>query len=76
MRRKTIVGMILLGVLFGVAYAVNPGTSQVIPLGWVNCCKSMTGRDPICCQNCCWFFPTCTTSEDCQQQVEGSCAGG
>jgi hypothetical protein len=70
MRRKLIVGLLLLNGLLGAALFSGPAQTQVRPTGFFHCCK-LEGSDPYCCANCCWFAQNCMSSSDCLD-VEGS----
>ena len=66
MRRKTIIGLVLLnGLIAGVLFSY-PAETQIIPLGILNCCKDDMGFHPYCCYSCCWFTFNCIDDDDCQ----------
>ena len=70
MRRKMIVGLLILNGLLAVLLIATPALSQIIPLGLFNCCKSEAteaGGD-YCCRHCCWFTNNCFFDEDCMVQ--------
>ena len=64
MRRKLILGLVLLNGLFAAALISQPIETQIIPRGLFNCCKD-TGPDGYCCFRCCWFIVNCWDDEDC-----------
>ena len=70
MRRKLIVGFMILNGLLAVLLIAAPAISQVIPRGLFNCCKSeateMEGG--YCCASCCWFTRDCLYDGDCMAE--------
>jgi hypothetical protein len=67
MKRKIVIGLVLLNCLLAAALLAVPGISQIIPLSWLNCCKesAMESTDGYCCIECCWFIHNCREDEDC-----------
>jgi len=77
MRRRFIIGLIVLNGLVAAALFVTPADSQIIPRGLFNCCKSeateataaTATRGPggaYCCSACCWFYRDCRRDADCE----------
>jgi hypothetical protein len=67
MRKMLVVGLIAInGVLAGLVVA-TPARTQIIPLGWFDCCQSISIRSSseYCCRGCCWFVRDCRVDEDC-----------
>lgn len=67
MRRKLILGLLAINGVFAGVLVATPARTQVIPLGWFDCCQPMTLRSSseYCCRSCCWFIPDCDDDEDC-----------
>jgi len=66
MRRRLIIGLIVLNGLVAGALVATPATSQIIPRGLFNCCKTDDGFEPYCCSMCCWFYKNCRANIDCE----------
>ncbi len=65
MRRRLIIGLMILNGLMAAVLFASPAISQVIPLGLFNCCKT-EGPEAYCCDSCCWFIWNCRFDEDCE----------
>ncbi len=65
MRRKLIIGLVLLNGLIAPALFVKPAETQIIPLGIFHCCKGGPG-ERYCCASCCWFTFDCLDDEGCR----------
>jgi len=64
MRRKLVIGLVLLNGLLAGALLATPAETQIIPRGIRKCCKTDGGLEPYCCY-CCWFVTNCIENEDC-----------
>ncbi len=64
MRRKTVLVLVILNCLLGIALFARAADSQIIPLGIFNCCKDFE-EEGYCCFGCCWFNQNCFDDEDC-----------
>ena len=70
MRKKLILGLVLLNGLFAAALFAPAAETQMIPRGVVNCCKTAGAPIPYCCDSCCWFTWNCRSDKDCGVQTE------
>lgn len=70
MRKKLIVGLVILNGLLGFALSHRPAVTQVIPTGLFDCCQSAS--EPYCCRGCCWFHWDCDEHSDCRVETESS----
>ena len=68
MRRRLLLGLVLLNCVLGIALFVRSADSQILPRGIFDCCQTV-GSEGVCCNNCCWFFPTCDGDEDCSDPL-------
>lgn len=66
MRRRLVVGLILLNSLLGLTLLAVPADSQIIPRGVFDCCESGEADDPYCCRGCCWIWSDCDEDGDCK----------
>lgn len=68
MRRKLIVGFMILNGLLAALLISSPAISQVIPRGIFDCCKTEASEEDgaYCCASCCWFTKECRSDEDCE----------
>jgi len=68
MRRKLVVGLIVLNGVIAGALLTTPAKTQIIPLGLFNCCKTGEVESPgaYCCHACCWFIRNCSVDKDCE----------
>ena len=66
MRRKLIIGLVLLNGLIAAAMFALPAETQILPRGVFNCCKVDTGGDDFCCRSCCWLTWNCNDHDDCR----------
>ena len=55
MRRKLIIGLVLLNALLAGAIATTSGVTQIIPRGLWDCCEIDEAFEPYCCSHCCWL---------------------
>jgi hypothetical protein len=69
MRRRLIIGLFALNGLLGIALLARPAETQIIPRGFVDCCKK-AGSVGYCCANCCWFIQDCADDKDCKVTTE------
>ena len=62
-RKRHIVGFVILNAILAVAVMTGPAASQILP-GFLfrDCCKG-----DYCCESCCFFVNDCTDDEDCQE---------
>lgn len=58
MRRRLVVGLIVLNALLGVAL-FGSLRAQILPTAFWNCC-----RDGNCCASCCWWPTDCADCEE------------
>jgi len=65
MRRKLIIGLVLLNGLLGAALFTQPAEGMIWTPSLRNCCM-MDGSEPFCCERCCWIQPNCTSDKDCE----------
>lgn len=67
MRRKLIVGLLIINCSLASLLVVTPAQTQLIPLFFVDCCQPMTLRaeSEYCCEKCCWYIPDCDDDDDC-----------
>jgi len=73
MRRRLIIGLMVLNGLVAAALVATPADSQIIPRGLFNCCKeeateTMGPGGAYCCSGCCWFYMNCRRDEDCEDR--------
>jgi hypothetical protein len=68
MRRKLVVGLIVLNGMLAGALVTTPAKTQIIPLGLFNCCKTgeVESLGAYCCFHCCWFTFNCFDHDDCE----------
>ena len=71
MRRRLIIGLIVLNGLAAGALVATPAVSQIIPRGLFDCCKeeapeAIASGDAYCCSSCCWFYRNCRDDKDCE----------
>ena len=65
MRRKLIIGLVVLnGILLGAILSTQPAESKILAPVLRNCCM-MEGPEPYCCEMCCWIQPNCSSDKDC-----------
>lgn len=63
MRKRVLIGLVLINVILGAAVVVGPLRAQIFPrAGLLDCCQGST-----CCFNCCWFVNDCDFSGDCEE---------
>jgi hypothetical protein len=67
MRRKLIIGLVVLNGLFGAALFSQPAESKIRALVLRNCCKT-EGSEAFCCEMCCWVQPNCNSDDDCEDR--------
>ena len=65
MRRKLIIGLVVLNGLFGAVLFTQPAESKIWTPVLRNCCMT-EGSEPFCCEMCCWIQPNCTSDKDCE----------
>ena len=65
-RKRHIVGFVILNAILAVALMTGPAASQILP-AWIfeDCCKG-TFPNAYCCDNCCFFVNDCEDDEDCE----------
>lgn len=62
MRKRIIIGLIMLNLILGTAIVIGPVAAQILPSsGLFDCCQ-----DRECCNNCCWFVTDCDSDGDCE----------
>jgi len=72
MRRRFVIGLVLVNALLASALLAKPADTQMMPRGLLNCCKEEAGEmdGGYCCSGCCWWISDCDTSADCGAQEE------
>jgi hypothetical protein len=67
MKKKLIIGLSAINGVLAALLLATPAETQIIPLGWFNCCQPLTLRSQseYCCRGCCWFIPDCDDDKDC-----------
>ncbi|TFH64048.1 MAG: hypothetical protein E4G90_08880 [Gemmatimonadales bacterium] len=68
MRRKLIVGLMILNGLLAIFLVAAPALSQIMPLSLFSCCKTEATElgGGYCCESCCWLTWNCRFDEDCE----------
>ncbi len=75
MRRRLIIGLMVLNGLIAAVLFATPAISQIIPRGLFNCCKNeatekIESAGAYCCHSCCWFYMNCRIDEDCERDPQ------
>lgn len=62
MRKRLVIGLVMLNLLLGAALVLGPLSAQILPMSSLrDCCQSRT-----CCSSCCWLVSDCDTDGDCE----------
>ena len=72
MRRRFVIGLVLVNAFLASALLVTPVDTQMMPMGLFDCCQEEAGalEAGYCCYGCCWWDSDCSSHEDCQIERE------
>jgi len=70
MRRRIVIGLVLVNALLASALLVKPADTQMMPMGLFDCCEEEAGEgdEAYCCDSCCWWISDCDSDRDCRVQ--------
>lgn len=61
MRKRVVIGLILVNVILAAAIMIGPVGAQILPMGLRDCCEN-----GACCDGCCWLVENCNANGDCE----------
>jgi hypothetical protein len=65
MRKKLILGFVVLNAILATAFFIPPLRAQIaMSFAFRNCCQE-DGGEAFCCFNCCFLINDCRTTADC-----------
>ena len=66
MRRRLLIALAVVNVFLGLALMAKAADSQVLMMGFRDCCKG-GDTEAYCCDGCCWAIENCARDSDCGQ---------